>query len=161
MRRTVHAAALAALALVAGCGGAPPQAKLAEVEGIVTLDTKPLSGVIVFFTPDLARDTDIASKESLKKPRPTSSAVTDADGRFKLLCSDGRPGAMVGWHNVTFTDPEQTNVSQEESLKNPRAGNGRVPVRYQPRGGSAAILKIEVKEGQKNEVPLVLTTRGN
>ncbi|HJT79463.1 MAG TPA: hypothetical protein VJ739_19865 [Gemmataceae bacterium] len=83
-----RAAALLALLLTAGCGGAP--VCNSRVEGTVRLDGVPLGGVRVEFVPDVA--SGVAA--------PSSSALTDENGHFRLTFGDDRPGAVVGRHRV-------------------------------------------------------------
>src|SRR5260370_30688282 len=82
--------AFAVLAAVAGCAKTWTQND--TVEGTVKLDGTKLAGVMVQFVPD-----------DPKTQGPPSSGVTDADGHFKLTCDNGKPGALIGKHNVTIT----------------------------------------------------------
>jgi hypothetical protein len=81
-------AALLAASLFAGCGRS---VKLAEVDGTVRVDGQPLGQVFVVFIPE-------------DPQQPQSTAVTDAEGRFKLRCNNQRSGAVVGPHRVTLVD---------------------------------------------------------
>jgi hypothetical protein len=83
--------ALAAL-LMAGCYSPD----LALVEGTVLADGKPLADIQVTFNPDSTQGT----------VGPSSSAVTDENGHYKLICNDRSrsPGAVVGKHRVTLSD---------------------------------------------------------
>jgi hypothetical protein len=83
---------LAAAALATGCSGP----KLVPVTGRVTLNGRPLKNVRVEFHPDPDQGT----------AGPSSSAVTDDDGRFTLTCPsrDNAPGAVVGHHRVVLSD---------------------------------------------------------
>jgi hypothetical protein len=135
---------LSLVALLAGCGGPP----LAEVEGTVTLNGKPIDNVRVEFLPDPEQQTT----------GPRSMGVSDAQGRFKLTCETQKGGAMVGTHRVVITDLKQweglsaSRADAEKPLK-----PSRVPGRY------TNVLKtpfksIEVKAGG-SLVKLDLTTR--
>ncbi len=66
-----------------GCQRGP---ELAEVTGRVALDNAPLANVRVTFTP---------------LDGPQSFAITDADGRYELMYSEGRKGAVIGSHKVS------------------------------------------------------------
>lgn len=80
-----------AVALVAGCGEAPP--KMFGVSGVIKskADGKPLDKIRVEFWP-LGNG-------------PKSIAYTDAEGRFKLGTEDGTTlGALAGKHKVAFSD---------------------------------------------------------
>ncbi len=77
------------LGVFAGCGDSGP--KMAPVEGTVSLDGKPLNNIMVEFWPSSAG--------------PRSIAVSDAQGRYKLMADDGkREGAAVGPHKVVLHD---------------------------------------------------------
>jgi hypothetical protein len=86
MRFGICLAALLVL-LPLGCG--KDKAKLAKVSGRVTLDSKPLAGVTVEFTPD-------------QEPELRSQGETDNDGHYTLMClgEKNKEGAVVGKHKV-------------------------------------------------------------
>lgn len=78
--------------LAAGCSRGP---EFAEVEGVVTLDGKPLDSVEIVFLPD--------PEKGNKGPR--ASAYTDEQGRYKLRCEQAdKDGAVVGPHRVCVID---------------------------------------------------------
>lgn len=77
------------ICFVGGCSG--PQ--FASVEGVVTLDDKPLADVEVQFIPDPAVGTN----------GPPASAYTDRDGRYQIAAT-GASGAIVGKHRVCIND---------------------------------------------------------
>ena len=82
---------LAALAstIIAGCGESPPE--LVDVEGTILLKGKPLEKVRVEFWP--------------LNNGPQSSALTDDQGRFVLMASEGaEKGAILGKHKVVLRD---------------------------------------------------------
>lgn len=81
-------AGLLVMLLLAGCGVGP--ACNSRVEGTVRMDGIALGGVRVEFVPDVASGVAV----------PSSSALTDANGHFRLTCGDDRPGAVVGRHRV-------------------------------------------------------------
>ena len=87
---TAVLACLGAIA-IAGCGKKPP---LAQVEGTVRLDGRPLPDALVCFLPDPERGA----------AGPRSVAVTDESGHFRLRCDDQRDGAVLGWHRVLLED---------------------------------------------------------
>ncbi len=78
-----------AVLVVAGCDGVWPQNDL--VEGTVKLDGTPVPNVVVEFVP-VPRDSQTQG--------PSSTAVTDDAGHYKLTCANKRSGAIVGKHNV-------------------------------------------------------------
>ncbi|MBA4065015.1 MAG: hypothetical protein C0501_15140 [Isosphaera sp.] len=93
MNRHTLAPVAGLLALLTGCGGPGT----AEVEGTVRMGGRPLEGVRVEFLPDPEKGTS----------GPRSTGVTDADGRFRLVCENQQPGAVVGTHRVLVTDLKQ------------------------------------------------------
>jgi hypothetical protein len=76
------------------CGGCGPDSQFAEVEGIITLAGKPLPQVEVVFLPDPEQGTH----------GPSSSALTDAEGRYRLATDKGQDGARIGTHRVCIRD---------------------------------------------------------
>jgi hypothetical protein len=90
--RTRLCLVFAVLLTTVGCGS--DYVPLAEVEGTVTLDGKPLEGAEVQFVPEPGKAV-IA---------PRSTGRTNEQGQFKLVCDDGRSGAMLGEHRVAVMD---------------------------------------------------------
>ena len=89
MRRTL--CLIAAALVVAGCGPKGPDVQF--VEGVVTLDGKPLDGAAVAFVP-------------VDKAGISAAGKTDADGRFRLNATQGKKygkGTVVGEYVVTVT----------------------------------------------------------
>lgn len=84
-------AALLPLFALAGCSGERPYG---EVEGVVTLDGRPLANAEVSFLPDPEKGNG----------GPRSVALTDKDGRFRITSDAGRAGAPVGAHRVCVKD---------------------------------------------------------
>jgi hypothetical protein len=64
------------------------------VSGRVTLNDKPVDGMMVYFTP-----------VSDSTPGSGSSGFTDADGRFTLTSAQGRSGAYPGDYKVSIEPP--------------------------------------------------------
>ena len=113
------------LLFCAGCGGS----KLAAVEGKVTLDGKPLSGVSVTFFPAGA---------SVNDPR-LFRGVTDSDGHYVLIDpAKGRGGAEPGKYRVTLTSA----VAGPNDIETTPLPPERVPSKYRessfevPAGGT-------------------------
>jgi hypothetical protein len=77
--------ALAGVVFGSGCGGRKP----VKVEGVVTLEGKPVEGASVVFNPT---DTSQAT---------TASAMTEADGSFRLYTQNLGDGALPGAYKVT------------------------------------------------------------
>jgi hypothetical protein len=65
-----------------------------EVEGVVTLDGKPLTKAEVVFLPDPDKGTT----------GRRSTALTDEQGRYRIASDKGHPGAPVGFHRVCIND---------------------------------------------------------
>lgn len=85
----VLASALLVLHLT-GCGPSGPE--LGTVEGTLTIDGEPASGVRVTFMPE-------------GEGRP-SSGTTDGSGHYELAYSSSHMGALPGKHAVGITPPE-------------------------------------------------------
>jgi len=110
--------------LAAGCG--PPFNK--KVEGVVTLDGKPLANVLVQFVP----------LGSTGAQRPISSGTTDADGSFKLTSGKNKNGAIIGKHKVVIM--EASRRTREGRIDGARGLDLDLPLEY----SSAADSPIEV-----------------
>lgn len=110
----------------AGCGSDTPD--LGTVSGVVTLDGKPLENAAVYFEPDEGR---------------TSHGVTDKEGRYELVFSEGHPGAILGPHTVRI----RREPTPEELIKqgtDPQAPQPQpLPARYD----GQSTLKATVKAG--------------
>jgi hypothetical protein len=93
--RALRMATFVSAALLAGCG---PGYRVAEVDGLLTIQGKPGKKVNVQFVPDIDKETK----------GPLSSADTDDEGRFTLVIRQNQDqeqsGAVVGWHRVVFSD---------------------------------------------------------
>ncbi|MFK7777797.1 MAG: hypothetical protein QM501_06695 [Gimesia sp.] len=73
------------------CSSTPSdQPELAEVTGVVTLDNKPLEGVLVQFSPAEGRG---------------SQSMTDSEGNYDLTYVYPTKGAKIGEHKVTIETP--------------------------------------------------------
>jgi len=138
------------LCLLAG-GGCSRGPRLAEVEGTVTLDGKPLDNVLVEFLPEAS------AGSSLRR----STGKTDAAGHFQLTCDNQRPGAVIGPHRVLVHDLEPYGdkfVGRGGSKDGPDATDrppSRVPDRYAQ--ASQTPLHQEVKAGPQT-VQIELTS---
>ena len=71
---------------LAGCGPSGPE--LVDVQGVVTLDGKPLDRATIIFQPKEGR---------------ASVGTTDADGAYRLKYTNARYGALPGDHTVRIT----------------------------------------------------------
>lgn len=102
----------------AGCGR-KDLPDLARVQGTVTLDGRPLSGVQVQFYPQSGGRTAVG--------------VTDSQGKYELVYTYGVKGTKVGVNAVSFAYP------QGEGVKGPP-----VPAKY----GAKSTLQADVKAGK-------------
>jgi hypothetical protein len=152
VRGTAHiTVSLVVLWTVTGCSSRLP---VAEVEGIVKLGEKPLPHVRIQFMPDPEKGTS----------GPISSGSTDEQGRFRLVCADERPGAIVGWHRVVITDmgvrlykaPRhgQKDGDDDSAAQKQKSQPARVPDKYTT--VTQTPLSVEVKP-EKQEMTLDLT----
>ncbi len=136
LMQRVHSAArlsrlvmiVAGLTSLAGCGGSAPT--LVPAEGVVLIDGEPAADISVQFLPD----------EIEGEPRPTSYAVTDAEGRFTLKTYEQGEGAVLGGHNVILVDTLEERPEQGQEFTRPP----RVNSRYSTITGG---LRAEVTEG--------------
>jgi hypothetical protein len=128
------------LAAIAGCGRG---ISMAEVEGVVTLNGKPVEKIQVEFWP---------SKEG-----PRSIGVTDSEGRYKLKTDDGtQPGAAVGKHSVVLHD---VGIFGDKFLgrgaEDVDISNGQKPrISSEYCDAARTTLQKEVVAGQKNQIDL-------
>jgi hypothetical protein len=123
------------LGLCAGCGrGAGPE--LAAVTGTVTLDGEPLAHANITFVPE-------------GKNGSPSYGGTDADGRYRLLFSHNRAGAMPGKHRVQIEmQPPETDDSGNPVVPTETV---QLPAKYRVPGN----LTAEVEPGE-NEIDFEL-----
>lgn len=127
-RKSARAALCAFALLFVGCG---KEYELAEVEGVLLLDGKPLPQALVEFHPDGTKG-------------PSSGAETDSEGKFVLRyfqpgAAAHAGGAVVGRHKVIVLD-----------LKAAADSNGG-RLRYSPVYTQLATtpLTVEVKPGKQ------------
>ena len=106
--------------LCTGCGGSDYD--MAPVTGTVTLDTQPLEGATVTFSPMGTGTTDAG---------PSSTGTTDADGKYTLTSAEGFSGAVVGRHQVRVTTVSDDGGSSESDDIYSGGGNAeKLPARY-------------------------------
>ena len=86
--------------------GACGHSQLVPVSGQVTLDEEPVSDIVVNFQPILGETTDASFS-------PSSSGITDAEGRYKLRTSE-QAGAVAGKHVVTLIYKDAVPPDAEE-----------------------------------------------
>lgn len=82
-----------------GCSDQPSdQPDLGTVTGTVTIDEKPLAGVMLVFSPEKGR---------------SSMGTTDDAGKYELIYVGDTKGAKIGKHKISITTA-QTDSSEEE-----------------------------------------------
>jgi hypothetical protein len=125
--------ALAGMLFLFATSCAPPL-EYGEVDGQVSLNDKPLIGVVVRFYP--------VSEQ--KDQLPYATAVTDATGKYRLTQGDGKPGAVIGRNRVVVKWPSRDMV-QEGTPSGPPPD---IPLRYTVVTESP--LSFDVKPGQQS-----------
>jgi hypothetical protein len=136
----------AALLLTVGCGKS--SLRYAPVDGVVTVDGKPIGRAEVVLTCD----------EVQVRPRPTTRALTDESGHFILRSLTPEksliPGAVVGKHHVIVTtrileldNRGNTRVVREEMLGHEYT-NGETLTVDVPSGGIKD-LKFDLKSDKR------------
>jgi hypothetical protein len=109
MTRLRLLAASGLLAAIVGCSSGGPQ--FAPVSGVVTLDGKPYGKAVVTFQP--------IGTEGNANPGRGSSAYTDENGRFVLMCDGKITGAVVGKHRVRIMTRGSDVVTQNPDTGTP------------------------------------------
>ncbi len=137
-RGAAGAAAILALQLT-GCGGGPELPPMAPVSGKVTLNGTPLTRGTVQFVPDKSQGTQ----------GPPALGMIGPDGRYSLKTA-GVEGAIVGHHKVRVESRQQP---KDETDTMPPS---LIPERYGNENASG--LAFEVQAGQKNDIPISLTS---
>jgi len=141
---------------VLAAGGCDSGPRVAEVSGVLRVKGgRPLDSVMVEFLPD----------PGAGAAGPRSTGMTDAEGRFRLVMDDQRPGAVVGRHRVLVRDykmfgpvrkPARQREDELERNQNNPVFKSRVPVHYADPAGTP--LHVDVKAGPQ-EIVLEVTTR--
>jgi hypothetical protein len=90
--------AILVMACATGCGKRDSGLTLVHVEGVVTLDGKPVEGATLFFAPAKG---------------PSAKADTDKNGKFRLMTNRPGDGAVAGEFQVSIAkfvlDPATAN----------------------------------------------------
>ena len=126
--------------VAAGCGRQSDLPPTAEVSGTVKVDGRPLARGAVKFVPDATKGTK----------GPPGVGYIDEEGHYEITTA-GIQGAVVGHHKI--------GVEAEEEYDETKISVGRslIPRRYN--NPDTSRLAAEVKEGEKNEIPLELSSR--
>lgn len=122
-------ALLPLLVLLLGCSGS--EYTLVNVSGTVTLDGQPLEGAKLFFSPKGSAESPV--------PGPRSSAVTDAQGAFRLETKQGHLGAVAGSHRVRITTLKES-VDPENPIKVITISPEKIPAYYRTGGRLDTII---------------------
>jgi hypothetical protein len=128
--------------LTSGCGGNKWQ--LAAVEGKVTLNKKPLAGVLVRFYP----------VGDGPRQLPYSSAITDADGVYQLKCQNDQAGAVVGQSRAVISWPSRDLLGKGRDASAPSPSGPPIPVPYTV--AAETPLLVTVKPGPRQVIDLPL-----
>jgi hypothetical protein len=113
--RVFRIALLLVLLGVVGCGSSDPP--VSEVEGVVLLDGVPLAKVQVEFIPE-----DVDGRRL-----PFSQGQSDENGQYRLMCENGKPGAIVGPHKVVIRRPSVRGNPDKTAA----ADGPAIPMAYQ------------------------------
>lgn len=100
--------------------------ELGRVNGIVSLDGKPLAKALVVFAPEAGR---------------SSAGVTDSAGRYELQYLHNVKGAVIGHHKVQIT----TYYEDEDSVAALKAKE-TIPARF----NSKTTLTANVEDGEES-----------
>lgn len=124
--------------ITAGCSSTPgDQPDLGTVTGTVTMDEKPLAGVMVVFSPENGR---------------SSMGTTDDAGKYELLYVSDTKGAKIGTHKISIATA-QTDSSEEEGGEGGTPFKETIPAKY----NAKSTLTEEVKAGD-NVIDFKLTS---
>lgn len=142
LRFTGTCVLVASLMIATGCGSRGPQ--MADVEGTVKLNGKPLERIAVEFWPE--------------SDGPRSIGETDKEGKFVLMSDSGkRKGASVGKHKVILRDAavlgDKFLGRAAENVDMSQGRKSRLTKRYTE--AATTPLTREVKPG-KNTIDLDL-----
>jgi len=127
-RGFLFGAILLALPLAVGC---QREIRYGQVEGVATLNGKPLPDTEVVFLPD-------PDKNTFGK---RSSAFTDKDGRFKIANDMGREGGSIGFHRVLVNDmlrPKKEDMARVKIADETKGGGGLAGVIAPPKAANTA-----------------------
>lgn len=125
------------LIAVVGCGPSGPT--IAEVEGTVTMDGKPLSMASVVFIPENGRP---------------AGAITDENGHYVLNFTEGREGAIPGKNKVSITTKRDPGKDVDGNAL--PAYPETVPMKY----NTQTELTFVVEDGKKNQADFSLNSDG-
>jgi hypothetical protein len=122
---------------LAGCSG-PAGPAVGTVTGTVTFDGQPVPDASIQFVP--------------KPTGRTSTAVTDAQGKYTLLYDSAQAGALVGKHLVRVTTAVPAQYGDDGKVIKGTGQPEKLPERY----NTSSEIEKEVKAGA-NVIDLTLT----
>jgi hypothetical protein len=127
---------------IAGCG---PK-NTAKVDGVITLNGKPLEDIRVLFQPQ---------NQTSETAAIGSFGLTDSEGRFSLKFSDTQAdGAAVGMHTVILADKLTEGEEDSDAGDIGKGPRSRIPPKYTRQPPT-----FEVKPGVVNQAEIELTTK--
>jgi hypothetical protein len=117
------------LLLLCGCG-AEEAVPVVSAKGIVRINGTPAANIMVRFVPEGKQENGLIS----------STGLSDSEGRFQLVASDGRDGAIPGPGQILLTDTQEERPAQGEVVTKA----ARLPPEYGVLGaGSLAMTVVE------------------
>jgi hypothetical protein len=123
------------LLLLSGCS-TEEAVPVVAAKGIVRINGTPAANIMVRFVPEGKQETGLIS----------STGVSDSEGRFQLVASDGRDGAIPGQGQILLTDTAEERPAQGEVATKA----ARLPPEYGVLG--AGSLTVTVAEGTELSV---------
>jgi hypothetical protein len=142
VRLSLWAFAVAGVALSLGFSGCSGGGPMGKVVGKITHNGAPVEGGSVTFVP-------IASEDGPATTGKPASGEVKSDGTFTLSTYAQRDGALVGWHQVSYSPPSVA-LSATEAGEHAEAPPPSPYKGLTPKDGEA-----EVKPGE-NEISIEL-----
>lgn len=130
------------LSLILGCADGGPER--GEVSGRVTVDGKPVPNATVSFFPESANGTP-------------SYGATDSDGRYTLMFTRSKSGAMTGKSRVEIVT-QKISASEAAEMKAEGQQVDTTYIAIPPKYAEPGALTANV-EGGRNEINFELTTQ--
>jgi hypothetical protein len=139
MTRRCYGMLIVLFPFVVGCTSGAD--RLVKVTGTATHNGKPVPNVAVHFMPE----------NGLR-----SVALTDNEGKFTLVHSDGREGALVGTHKVWVELPTGGTKDADQQKRLAMQRNDPSIVQVLQKYGNADItpMRLEITESQEVELKL-------
>ncbi len=138
MARVKNSFGLFAVLVMCGCIGGCQGKPMGRVEGVVTLDGKPLDGALVYSVPDRGLG---------------AKATTDANGRFSLRETGARSdGLSVGLHRIAVSKVDEAAIMAEDATP-----KQLLPANYANHLTSG--LSVEVVSGETKPFDIEIRSR--